>query len=778
MNFNKFEQSGYLQLIERVIFPFNTLSDEIITIDDYYNNLYIPHSYKSFKPYESQEINEYYDITKVKGKTIITGVMGAGKSTFLLWLYKQQKEIYTKNKLQKQPIIFNLTDIITNDDFKKDLLSKKDDVILFVDSIDETILNFDSIEIKNSINFLVEFDNIYIACRTPFYYDFFDINMRIGLDLLIQLESLSNTKQEFLLDKYLNSLYLVKRLKNNNAKEISINIINRCKGDKTTENTIVSTPLFTGITAIVASTTNVLHKMNGIIDVYSSFVLDFSKRKFGDESYVNNLSSLAFDLYRSNIKEDIIYFDELKEQYNLNSTKSIQDFIQLRKNKNDNREMLIDFRHRSIGEFLIAKYIVNQMTKSSFTFENITNLFERLYNYEICFFIRSLLKDLKLGIRTKIFEEFKRYIEYKITSKSQSEIIAVHNCLYFFTFSNKEGVLFAEKIANFFHKSELNIHPLISGTFFSGLISYGLLELHIKIMHDSSNVGFDIIWNRNLNYHLFYYGDSDFKNPDDFIKEINAETRWDNSRNILLNRIPQVDSKRLLFKRFDITSLRMFLEKTEINLNSVELEKLRDIINTSNEWVEKIENIENKKIIIDEIKKISSIIGFESTKEMKPLKKTQNKFDIFVSYSKHDNDYLIEFEKHCITLIDIGLIQTFNCSKIDVGDDWDSIIKTNITNCDIMICLVSANFLNTKYIQEIEIPQAIKLGKTIIPIIIKSCNWSDSPLSKYQASLKGKIISIDNQKLLEGKIKKLSTEERDVIWTQVIEELKKLLLKI
>lgn len=152
-------------------------------------------------------------------------------------------------------------------------------------------------------------------------------------------------------------------------------------------------------------------------------------------------------------------------------------------------------------------------------------------------------------------------------------------------------------------------------------------------------------------------------------------------------------------------------------------------------------------------------------------KDTKNK-KLFVSYSKHDDNYLQDFEDHLITLKEEGLV-TFNCREIEFGKEWDKEIKKQIDECDIMVCLISVKFLNTEYIKKIEIEKAISQNKMIIPIIIKACDWETSKLGKYQAAQRGRVVSLDNNQRLLGKIKGHTDEEKAAFWTDIIKEFRK-----
>lgn len=145
---------------------------------------------------------------------------------------------------------------------------------------------------------------------------------------------------------------------------------------------------------------------------------------------------------------------------------------------------------------------------------------------------------------------------------------------------------------------------------------------------------------------------------------------------------------------------------------------------------------------------------------------------VFIAYSKYDEAYLQELEDHLVTLKQEGLA-TFNCGKIELGKEWDSEIKRQLDLCDIMVCLVSVKFLNTDYVTKIEIPNAIAQEKLIIPIIIKACDWENSQIGKYQAAKRGRIVSLDNEKLLYNGIRAQSSEERDAFWTEIVKEFRK-----
>ena len=153
--------------------------------------------------------------------------------------------------------------------------------------------------------------------------------------------------------------------------------------------------------------------------------------------------------------------------------------------------------------------------------------------------------------------------------------------------------------------------------------------------------------------------------------------------------------------------------------------------------------------------------------------KSTNKKKFFISYSKFDEDYKNEFIKHLITLKDDKLVEDFNCDEIDLGENSNELIQKKLNECDFMIALVSVDFLNTQYIRTFEVEKAKELGKKIIPIIIKPCDWENSIIKDFHAALRGTNISLNKELFLKDEFKESTEIERHAWWTKIIKEFRK-----
>jgi hypothetical protein len=110
---------------------------------------------------------------------------------------------------------------------------------------------------------------------------------------------------------------------------------------------------------------------------------------------------------------------------------------------------------------------------------------------------------------------------------------------------------------------------------------------------------------------------------------------------------------------------------------------------------------------------------------------------VFYSYSRCDRSLLAELDDQFAGLKSEGLMITFWDRDIEPGRDWHSEINEELDDADIILFLVSPDFFASKYCSEVELPAAVDMhncGLTlVIPIILRECEWQDTPLGRFQA---------------------------------------------
>ena len=66
---------------------------------------------------------------------------------------------------------------------------------------------------------------------------------------------------------------------------------------------------------------------------------------------------------------------------------------------------------------------------------------------------------------------------------------------------------------------------------------------------------------------------------------------------------------------------------------------------------------------------------------------------------------------------------------LTAGEKWDERIKEELAACDCGVLLVSAAFLNSKYISETELPAIMDAGKPVFPVLLSKVNFEHHNLA-------------------------------------------------
>lgn len=112
------------------------------------------------------------------------------------------------------------------------------------------------------------------------------------------------------------------------------------------------------------------------------------------------------------------------------------------------------------------------------------------------------------------------------------------------------------------------------------------------------------------------------------------------------------------------------------------------------------------------------------------------KLNIFISYAHKDEAFKEALDTHLTMLKRSDKIATWNDRAILASTEWDDEIKEQLEQAHIIILLVSASFLASKYIWENELTLAMEWHKKkevrIVPVFIKPCDWKDAPFGSVQ----------------------------------------------
>jgi hypothetical protein len=115
------------------------------------------------------------------------------------------------------------------------------------------------------------------------------------------------------------------------------------------------------------------------------------------------------------------------------------------------------------------------------------------------------------------------------------------------------------------------------------------------------------------------------------------------------------------------------------------------------------------------------------------------------SYAHADEVLHNELEKHLSPLKRMGLLETWHDHRIVAGQHFAGEIDRNFAEADIILLLVSPDFVDSDYCFDIEMQGALERDSrgeaVVIPVILRPCHWTKLQFGKLQAATKdGKAI--------------------------------------
>ncbi len=110
---------------------------------------------------------------------------------------------------------------------------------------------------------------------------------------------------------------------------------------------------------------------------------------------------------------------------------------------------------------------------------------------------------------------------------------------------------------------------------------------------------------------------------------------------------------------------------------------------------------------------------------------------LFISYSHKDQKLLEELATRLTFLKRQGIIEAWSDRQIAAGERWDSTISAHLGEADVILLLISADFVASDYCYSEEIRLALARHESgeaiVIPIILRPVQWDIAPFGALQA---------------------------------------------
>ena len=125
---------------------------------------------------------------------------------------------------------------------------------------------------------------------------------------------------------------------------------------------------------------------------------------------------------------------------------------------------------------------------------------------------------------------------------------------------------------------------------------------------------------------------------------------------------------------------------------------------------------------------------------------TSQSVTLFISYAHRDEELKSQLDKHLTPLKLQKVIDKWSDRQIEGGQDWAHQIDSNLKSADIILLLVSPDFVSSDYCAGIELKAAMTRYRDgdaiVVPVILEPCDWKWLEFGKLQATPKdGKAIT-------------------------------------
>jgi len=138
---------------------------------------------------------------------------------------------------------------------------------------------------------------------------------------------------------------------------------------------------------------------------------------------------------------------------------------------------------------------------------------------------------------------------------------------------------------------------------------------------------------------------------------------------------------------------------------------------------------------------------------------------VFYSYAHEDEALRDELEKHLSTLQRQGLIISWHDRLIMPGTDWEREIDAHLNAAQVILLLISADFLASDYCYGIEMSLALERHENrqchVIPILLRPVDWQNTRFAHLQCLPRKKAVTEFNNR--DAAFREITKGIREVI---------------
>jgi hypothetical protein len=112
---------------------------------------------------------------------------------------------------------------------------------------------------------------------------------------------------------------------------------------------------------------------------------------------------------------------------------------------------------------------------------------------------------------------------------------------------------------------------------------------------------------------------------------------------------------------------------------------------------------------------------------------------IFVSYSRSDEEWMRRVVATLQPIEQSGRATIWTDIHIEAGSQWDVELRRSLSTCDVAVLLVSPSFIQSGYVQDVELPVLVERAKAkrtkVLWVALSESAWETTELRNTQAVL-------------------------------------------
>ncbi|MEA5465654.1 toll/interleukin-1 receptor domain-containing protein [Leptothoe sp. PORK10 BA2] len=163
----------------------------------------------------------------------------------------------------------------------------------------------------------------------------------------------------------------------------------------------------------------------------------------------------------------------------------------------------------------------------------------------------------------------------------------------------------------------------------------------------------------------------------------------------------------------------------------------KDLLIRENKGRKSFEEVVGDKLLDLNVQDLLNGVDIEGSRpRTSDIERRDQALKLFYSYAHKDETLRNHLDTHLKILQRQKLIKPWHDRCIVAGTDWANEIDDNLKQADIILLLISADFIASDYCYEIELKQAMERHEAkearVIPIILRPVDWKNTPFSSLQ----------------------------------------------